>query len=136
MISTHFTFSCALGVTVTVCATRKLNADPMKIRPKINRMVDIISGERQRCTAWPEKQQSMKTETNTENGRSATLALAPGSASSSGEVIISIRSENGYRVWEKVKLSDLSYDLVSLDDLKRLGVDKIHVLTVGGKNPF
>lgn len=40
-------------------------------------------------------------------------------------VIASLYENNGYREWEKFKLSELPNNLISLDNLKRFGVNII-----------
>lgn len=40
-------------------------------------------------------------------------------------VAVSAHESNGYRYWTKFALSDLPNDLISCDDLKRLGIQRI-----------
>jgi hypothetical protein len=41
-------------------------------------------------------------------------------------VVASLYEEMGYRHWQIISLSDLPNDLISLDDLKRFGIDVVH----------
>ncbi len=42
-------------------------------------------------------------------------------------VIASLYENEGYRHYEKYPLSDLPNELISLDDLKRFGINNIHM---------
>lgn len=52
--------------------------------------------------------------------------IAPCDAES---VILCVNVRDGYRVWEKVPLSDLPDRLACLDDLERVIIDEIAVTT-------
>jgi hypothetical protein len=44
-------------------------------------------------------------------------------------VIASLYEHEGYRFWDKYRLSDLPNDFISLNDLKRFGIDIIDMKT-------
>lgn len=52
-----------------------------------------------------------------------------------GEYIFaSYFEENGWRHWDKYRLSELPNDLISLDDLKRFGINVINSETGGSEH--
>jgi len=46
-------------------------------------------------------------------------------------VLASLYTHQGARWWDKYHLSDLPNDFISLDDLKRFGINPINKLTCG-----
>ncbi len=48
------------------------------------------------------------------------------------QVLASLYERGGYREWEQYRLADLPNDLISLDDLKRFGINKVDMQAAGG----